>query len=163
MDQGIGATLTTFATQMLGLSIAAERVTEVIKQWLISRTASPTPPPAPADPTATPTPAVSNALPAAQTTARHTATYQSIAFPSGMFVVTLAHVDPLSIVTNWAATAKIWPHLPRVLSIVATGLLVSGGSAVWNNLLDLLTAAKVNREQANDGVFINNSQPAASG
>ena len=142
MDSGIGATLTTFATQMLGLSIAAERVTENIKQWWNSRSAQP--------------PATLDAA------AQHTANFQLIAFASGVFVVTLAHVDPLTIVAQWGwvdSPHYLVHHAPRIVSIGVTGLLVSGGSSVWNHILDILKASKVTTEETANTTLAAASKP----
>jgi len=158
----IGAALTIFVTQMLGLSIAAERVTETIKQWLKSKASAPTAVAPAATVPAVPVAAVVPAtLPTPQAVAKRTAGYQFLAFLSGMLVVALAHVDPLQIVSHWGAVGKPWStiHLPRVISIVVTGLLVSGGSSAWNNILDLLSAAKVNNEQIANAVLANANQP----
>ncbi len=133
MAQGVSEILTNFATQMLGLSIAAERVTEYIKQWRNSKAAAP-----------------AATLDAA---AKHTANFQLVAFLSGVIVVGLTHTDPLEIVSKWGQFHVLsggWQHLdhsPRVLSILVTGLLVSGGSGVWNHLLDILKASKVSTEE----------------
>jgi hypothetical protein len=135
MDQGIGATLTTFAMQMLGLSIAAERVTETIKQSISGLTSK-----------------LSQPLQSALT--------QTIAIFSAMFVVALSHADPLGIAKGCAG----WLHCRQGYECIAfTGILASGGSAVWNNILDILTAAKVNKEQSTNAALANANQPPIPG
>ena len=126
------APLTSFATQMLGLSVAAERVTETIKQWSNSRSGGP--------PTTTPA------------AAAHSANMQVLALFASIVVVTLTHADPLGIVDHWAGGSSWYSahHIPRALSIFVTGLLVSGGSGVWNHILDILKATKVDAEQDAD-------------
>jgi hypothetical protein len=129
--QGIGAALTVFVTQMLGLSIAAERVTETIKQAISSITSKLSPP-------------------------LQSALTQTIAIFSAMFVVALSHADPLNVTkgsADWLHSVRGWE------CIVFTGILASGGSAVWNHLLDILKATKVNSEQAADAKLIATNQP----
>jgi hypothetical protein len=122
--QGIGATLTLFVTQMLGLSIAAERVTETIKQSISGITAGLRAP-------------IQSAL------------TQTIAIVSAMLVVALSHADPMNVVKG--ACPEGWLHCTRAWeNIVFTGILASGGSAVWNHLLDILKATKVDAEQTAD-------------
>jgi hypothetical protein len=107
---------------MIGLSVAAERVTETIKQWAsgpLAKLSSP----------------------------KQSAAVQFIAIISSMFVVGLSHADPLGIATHctgWLRCRQGWECL------LFTGILASGGSAFWNHLLDILKATKVNAEQTTD-------------
>ncbi|HEY2859483.1 MAG TPA: hypothetical protein VGJ21_13770 [Terracidiphilus sp.] len=111
-----------FLLAMVGLSVASERVTETIKQWLW-----PTPPAGqPAKPVSP-------------------ARVQMIAIVSGVLVTALSTLDPLNI-TKGQPFAWNNPHL--WLSWVVTGILVSGGSAFWNHLLDILQATKLQKENA---------------
>lgn len=107
-----------FLLAMAGLSVATERVTEVVKQWL--------------SPNASPTGKGLNA-----------ATVQGIAILSGIVVTALSTLNPLNI--QHAEFGWRNPHM--WLNWITTGILVSGGSAVWNHLLDILQAAKVQKEQ----------------
>ncbi|HUN86677.1 MAG TPA: hypothetical protein VMU48_20015 [Terracidiphilus sp.] len=111
--------LTVFLTQMVGLSVAAERVTETIKQWTA--------------------PAMSKL-----SASRTAALVQSVAILSGVFVTALSGLNPLSIP---GAQAFDWFNHANWLNWFVSGILVSGGSAFWNHLLDILQAVKVQREQ----------------
>ena len=118
---GVTTSIQNFLLAMVGLSVAAERVTETIKQWLYPSGGQ-----------------GSGKSPSA-------AVVQSVAIISGILVTALSTLDPLNI-TKGAAFA--WSKPVFWLSWVVTGVLVSGGSAFWNNLLDILQAAKVQKEQA---------------
>jgi drug/metabolite transporter (DMT)-like permease len=121
---------TIFLTEMIGLSVATERVTETVKQWL------------------------GPVLSANLGTARYAAAVQTIAIVCGIFVAALSGLNPINIPKyqpfEWGNTAD-W------LAWFVTGILASGGSAFWNHLLDMLQAAKVQKEQV-----VNSSQPAGS-
>ncbi len=122
--------LTVFVTQLIGLSIAAERVTETVKQWL------------------------GTALAAKMGADRYSGTIQIVAILSGMLVTALSGLNPLNIPD---AKPFDWGNKADWLSWVISGILVSGGSAFWNHLLDILKAAKVQKEQ------LANSAAAAAG
>jgi uncharacterized membrane protein YbhN (UPF0104 family) len=111
--------LTVFITQMIGLSVAAERVTETVKQWV-------------------------GPMLARLSTARYAALIQTIAMVSGVLVVACSGLNPLNIpqfkAFGWT-TPLDW------LSWLLGGVLVSGGSAFWNHILDILQAVKVRKEQ----------------
>ena len=111
--------LTLFFTQMVGLSVAAERVTETVKQWL--------------------GPTLAN-----WSAARYSGAIQTIAIVSGMLVTALSGLNPLNIPL---AKPFDWFNKADWLSWVISGILVSGGSAFWNHLLDILQAAKVQKEK----------------
>ena len=128
----------TFLLCMLALSIATERVTEMIKQWLgptIGRFLSP---------------------------ARYAAAVQLIAIASGVFVSALSGRNPIGVP---GFEAYQWGKTENWLAWVVTGILVSGGSAIWNHLLDILQAAKATKElavQAASAPLIPSSAPAAA-
>jgi hypothetical protein len=111
--------LTLFFTQMVGLSVASERVTETVKQWL--------------------GPTLAN-----WSAARYSGAIQTIAIVSGMLVTALSGLNPLNIPL---AKPFDWFNKADWLSWVISGILVSGGSAFWNHLLDILQAAKVQKEK----------------
>jgi hypothetical protein len=111
--------LTVFVTQMIGLSVASERVTETIKQWA--------------------SPSLSRLTPA-----RNAAMVQTLAMISGMAVVALSGLNPL---TMPKFVAYGWMNPVDWLSWLIGGVLVSGGSAFWNHILDILQATKVRKEQ----------------
>lgn len=111
--------LTVFVTQMIGLSVASERVTETIKQWV--------------------SPSLSRLTPA-----RNAAMVQTLAMISGMAVVALSGLNPL---TMPKFVAYGWMNPVDWLSWLIGGVLVSGGSAFWNHILDILQATKVRKEQ----------------
>ena len=120
MDFLVGS-LTIFLTQMIALSVASERVTETVKLWV--------------------KPAIAN-----WNAAHSAALIQLIAIVSGLLVVVFSGHNPLS-VPNPGAPFN-WSNRLDWLNCVASGLLVSGGSAFWNHVLDILKATKVDKEQA---------------
>ena len=111
--------ITLFLTQMIGLSVAAERVTEIIKQWVGPWFKS-------------------------WSAGRYSAAIQCIAVLSGMAVTALSGLNPLRIPQF---NAFDWFNHADWLSWFVTGILVSGGSAFWNHMLDILQATKVQKEQ----------------
>jgi len=128
---------TTFVTEILGLSVAAERVTETIKQFLSGLFGT-----------------IKNAQ-------AQSAVTQVVAIFSAMFVVALSHADPLGVskgcTTGWLQCKQGWE------CILFTGILASGGSAFWNHLLDILKAAKVNSEQNANAKLAAAGQAAIAG
>jgi hypothetical protein len=125
---GITTSLTTFATAMAALSVASERVTDTIKQWF-------------------------NPKPGGALSWFGSDWFtQILAFGSGVLVIWLSQQDPFSLIGNApAASGGI-----KVLHLILGGLLVSGGSATWNHILDILKATKVQKETA-----VNKILPAA--
>jgi drug/metabolite transporter (DMT)-like permease len=109
-------------TTMAGLSVAAERVTETIKQWLF--------------------PVAGTKLSAA----RYAALMQFIAIVSGVLVVAVSGVNPLEI--HLHGNGSQWTDGGYWANLLITGILVSGGSAFWNHLLDILKATAVQKTQA---------------
>jgi hypothetical protein len=112
--------LTAFATAMVALSIAAERVTETIKQWAAQK--------------------LNRLKPSGSA-----AVTQAVAMLSGIFVTAMSGQNPLS-VPGFSAYA--WKNLHDWASWILGGVLVSGGSAFWNHILDILQATKVQKESA---------------
>ena len=112
--------LTAFATAMVALSVAAERVTETVKQW-------------------------ANPLLGKLSAAGSSAATQCLAVASGIFVSALSGQNPIG-VPGFAAYQ--WASHRDWASWVLSGILVAGGSAFWNHLLDILKAAKVQKEAA---------------
>ena len=127
---------TMFLTQMIGLSVATERVTETAKQWLGS------------------------SAPTSLGPNRYAALVQTFAIGGGILVVALSGLNPIGMpdfkAFDW------WNHADWLCWIV-TGVLASGGSAFWNHLLDILQAAKVQKETlaSNAVAAANNAQGAA--
>lgn len=111
--------LTIFITQMIGLSVASERVTETVKQWV--------------GPSLT-----------RLSTDRYAALVQTFAMVSGVLVVACSGLNPLNIPQF---KAYGWTSPIDWLSWLIGGVLVSGGSAFWNHILDILQAVKVRKEQ----------------
>jgi len=105
---------------MIGLSVATVRVTETIKQWI--------------------GPALSDHL----GIARYAGAVQTIAILSGILVTALSGLNPINIPLYKPFD---WGNKADWLAWAVTGVLVSGGSAVWNHLLDILQATKVQKEQ----------------
>ena len=131
--------LTAFFTTMVGLSVATERVTETLKQSLCGLTGRLTP-------------------------SGQAAFYQTLAILSGIVVVGIGHVDPLHISSSWGTWGQQHvPHFGRLVSILGTGLLASGGSAFWNHLLDIIKATKVNMEQTADNKLAAAGKPPIAG
>lgn len=112
--------LTSFVTLMIALSVAAERMTETIKQWLSPYLAK-------------------------KTAAGAAGTVQLYAVLSGIVVTALSGQNPINI-PDFAPFD--WRKYQDWLCWVLTGILVSGGSAFWNHILDILKATKVQKEQA---------------
>lgn len=124
MASDAAGTMTIFLTQMVGLSVASERVTETIKQWVAPSMAK-------------------------WSAARYAAAIQTIAIASGIFVTALSGLNPLNIPK---AEAFEWFNHADWLSWIISGILVSGGSAFWNHLLDILQAVKIQKEQLANSV-----------
>lgn len=117
-------TIQNFLLSMVGLSVAAERVTETIKQWICPTAGSANP----------------KGLSAA--------TVQLIAIVSGIIVTALSTLNPLGIKNADFSYQNLgWRNVHMWLNWIVTGILVSGGSAFWNHLLDMLQAAKVQKEK----------------
>jgi len=110
---------TLFLTQMIGLSVASERVTETIKGWI-------------------------GPILKGWSAQRYAAAIQCVAVLSGMAVTAMSGLNPLRIPQF---NAFDWLNRADWLSWIVTGILVSGGSAFWNHLLDILQATKVQKEQ----------------
>ena len=111
--------ITSFVTAMIALSVAAERVTETVKQMFSAFLSSLKP-------------NISSAV------------VQITAIVSGIFVTLLSGQNPVNVP---GFQAYQWGNHRNWLSWLLSGILVSGGSAFWNNILDLLKAAKVQKEQ----------------
>jgi cobalamin biosynthesis protein CobD/CbiB len=112
-----------FVTAMAALSVASERLTEMIKRFL------------------RPLEAKGKHL---KWLTSDWAT-QFIAIASGIVVTIISRIDPfghLGFLTSPSNYLASWAHW------IASGILVSGGSAFWNHWLDILKAAKVQKEQA---------------
>lgn len=126
-------TLTLFVTQMIGLSVAAERVTETLKQWI--------------------GPVLTRWSPS-----RYAAAVQSIAILSGVFVTAFSGLNPLNVPLFKPFE---WSNHANWMSWAIGGVLVSGGSAFWNHLLDILKAAKVQREALANAAVGDNASAGA--
>jgi hypothetical protein len=123
--------LTSFITAVLALSVAAERVVEVIKGmlptfWLFAV----------------------NSNPASE--ARRCAAIRFLSGIVGGVTAKVSGVDLLSYIHSGTAatsatTATALGH--KVVAFTMAALLTSAGSAFWNHALDILKATKVNKEQ----------------
>jgi len=120
---------------MIGLSVATERVTETAKQWL--------------------GPWLSAGLGAA----RYSAAVQTIAILSGILVTAVSGLNPINIPQYKPFD---WGNKADWLAWLVTGVLVSGGSAIWNHLLDILQATKVQKEQTATNAVAAGSSPAGT-
>ncbi|RXH56691.1 hypothetical protein [Granulicella sibirica] len=110
-------TLTTFLATMLGISIAVERVIEILKGWLTNFWLFKTNP----------------------DSAKEAQRIAFIHVLSGICGALIAACGKLTVLPN--VPADSW------LSWMIAGLLASGGSAFWNHALDLVKATKVTSEQ----------------
>ena len=119
---GISGAITTFLLSMVGLSVATERVTETIKQWLGSALDS-------------------------KSNAHYAAIIQTIAIVAGIIVTALSGLNPLPVQNSGFEPFKFSNHHNWLIWCM-TGVLVSGGSAFWNHLLDILQATKLQKEAA---------------
>jgi hypothetical protein len=111
--------LTVIVTALIGLSVAAERVVEIVKGtivWLDKEKEDP------------------------RMEARRRATLQALAAGSGILVSWLA----------WPVTQGIVPGsgADRTLTIIALGLLASGGSGFWNAILGYVMSIKALKSAA---------------
>lgn len=118
---GLANNLTTFATAMAALSVASERVTETVKQWL------------------NPLEQKGKFL---SWLASDWAT-QILAVLSGILVIGLSCQDPLQLL---GVSATLSTGAAYAGHLIFGGILVAGGSATWNHILDILKAAKVQKE-----------------
>jgi drug/metabolite transporter (DMT)-like permease len=118
-------TITVFLTAMVALSVAAERVTETAKQWLGSYL---------------------NKIP----TNYYAAIVQTFAILAGMLVTALSGQYPIPVPQSLTPTLTAFDFSDgrNWLYWLVTGILVSGGSAFWNHLLDILQSTKVQKETA---------------
>jgi hypothetical protein len=116
----IAGVWTNFLTQMIALSVATERVTETIKQWIAATPEN------------------------VQQASKRSGVVQLLAIASGILVVGLSGLNPIGIpnYVPYSFSKESW------MCWLVTGLLVSGGSAFWNHLLDILKATKIEKEQA---------------
>jgi hypothetical protein len=112
--------LTNFLTMMVAISIAAERMVEILKGWfpnfyLFASKSDPT------------------------QEMRRGAFVHVLAGICGAIVAWLGHLDVFAGIGSGS--------VPSWATYAGAGLLASGGSAFWNHALDLLRAVKVNKEQ----------------
>jgi len=118
---------TTFATMMVAISVADERVVEILKGafpnfWLFT------------------------AKPDATAEARRNAALHFLAFMCGTAIAAVGRFDVLKTLSITWPTGSL-PLFEISVSYLTAGLLASGGSAIWNHALDLLKAVKVKNEQ----------------
>jgi hypothetical protein len=115
---------------MLAISIAAERMVEILKGWL---------------PNSWLFKPSSN-----QTQEAHRCAWVHVlAAVCGFAVAATGNVDIFQIihVASWTPSGGIEDALYKTASWSITGLLASGGSAFWNQALDLIKATKVQHEK----------------
>jgi len=124
--------LTTFVTLMLAVSVAAERMVEILKGWFSGK-------------------GIFNASNDPAVEARRCAWIHVLAGFCGFVVAAVGKIDLFSKFLGGAG----WPHTTPLgnaiymgASWVTTGVLASGGSAFWNHALDLIKATKVQQEQS---------------
>ena len=115
------ATLTSFVGLMLAISVAAERMVEILKGWLPNFWLFKT-----------------NPDPARE--AQRCAWIHVLSGGCGVLVVRLGHLD---VFAGLHGNVQVNPWV----SYVGAGLLASGGSAFWNHILDFIKASKIQQEQ----------------
>jgi hypothetical protein len=115
---GVLTPLTSLVTLLLGVSIAVERVTEILKGLI---------PPL--------------ATQRQDLTAEYIrcAIMHVIALAAGAFVAYAGHIDLFQKLTGT-------PSSNLTMGYAVCGLLSAGGSAFWNHILDILKAAKISSE-----------------
>jgi hypothetical protein len=124
--------LTSFIALILAVSIAAERMVEVVKGWFPSLWLF-----------------KANADPVQE--ARRSAWIQCLAGMCGVIIAAAAKIDvfaDIQVRSGWNPQSHV--ALYRAASWSITGILASGGSAFWNHTLDLIKAAKVQQEKKAD-------------
>jgi hypothetical protein len=120
--------LTSFTTLMMAISIAVERMVEVLKGWFPnSRLFKPN----------------TNST----TEAHRCAWIHVLSGACGFVVAAVGNVDIFHVLGVSGPKALIGHPVYDVLSWSITGILASGGSAFWNHALDLIKATKVQQEQ----------------
>lgn len=137
--------LTTFITLMLAVSIAAERMVEVLKGWFSGK-------------------GIFNPSMNPAVEGRRCAWVHCLAGICGVVVAAVGHVDLFAIFNaGWPHSTSIGKATYWAASWATTGLLASGGSAFWNHALDLLKATKIQNEQSAKFAVANTAaNPAAS-
>lgn len=122
--------LTSFVSLMLAISIAAERMVEILKGWL---------------PDTWLFKPNSNSI----EESRRCAAIHVLACLCGMAIAAAGNIDIFKSVAiqGWQHTTDLGFGLYRAASWSITGMLASGGSAFWNHALDLIKATKVQQEQ----------------
>lgn len=114
--------LISFLTSMLALSIGVERIVEILKAmipWLRKRGSD------------------------AVETARRRYVLQLLAASTGAFTALV--IGPQHFLPTFIKEEETTPHL--VMSCILLGLMASGGSAVWNHMLDIVATIKATREK----------------
>jgi hypothetical protein len=122
--------LTSSVSLMLAISIAAGRMVEILKGWFpSSRLFKPD-----ADPVQE---------------AKRCAWVHVLAGLCGVAIAAVGNIDIFQVVhiPSWTPKTSIDFALYKTVSWSITGLLTSGGSAFWNNVLDLIKATKVQQEK----------------
>jgi hypothetical protein len=134
--------LTTFLTIVIALSVAAERIVEIVKGllpnfWLFKSGSTPT------------------------SEDRRCALMHCFAGVCGGAAAYASKVDLLTYLHNPTAapttppTPESWQQV--ISAFLAAALLTSAGSAFWNHILDIINATKVQQESA----AINAANPVA--
>ena len=134
--------LTKFIATMVAVSIAAERMVELIKGWWPNKWLFTTQP---------------NQI----EESRRCAWLQCLAGLCGLLVAIASKTDVFKMIgTGWSDQGNSLTHyLYWTGSYVIVGLLASGGSAFWNHALDLIKASKIKQEQAAiDAVAVNQQE-----
>lgn len=123
-------TITTFITALVALSLAVERVIEVLKgywPWLREDVAS-----------------VGGGSRAERRECRRRATLQILSTATGALFAAATgpeHFMPFFPTTGWSSPER-W------LESLLLGLIASGGSGLWNHLLDIVESTKKLKETA---------------
>lgn len=125
--------LVRLATTMAAISVAVERIVEILKGWfpgfILFRT-----------------------LPDTKPEMERVAWLHVFSGGLGALVAYVSHIHVLDGITSTSS-----PH-SVALECALAGLLASGGSAMWNHILDLLKAVKIQREQGAVAVVASNAR-----
>ncbi len=122
--------LTSFVALMLAVSVATERMVEVLKGWF-------------------PNTKLFKADTDSTKEAHRCAWIHVLAGVCGLAVAAVGKIDIFQVlhIDSWAHTTALSIAFYRAASWSIIGILASGGSAFWNHALDLIKATKVQQEK----------------
>lgn len=113
------ATLSALLSVIIAVSLASERVIELLKKWF---------------------PNVGKARPDATQESRRQGMIQLLSAVMGTIIAWLSHNQLAAMLPESLGHYMGWP------TYIAIGLMSSGGSGFWNSILDVIRAIKIDRE-----------------